>query len=58
MYGRLDRAVNHAPKFQTENNKTDNNSITSAIEDTDVYQEDDENYSSIVENNGSSIISD
>ena len=58
MYGRLDRAVNHAPKFQTENNKKDNNSITSAIEDTDVYQEDDENYLSIVENNGSSIISD
>ena len=58
MYGRLDRAVNHAPKFQTENNKTDNNSITSAIEDTDVYQEDDENYLSIVETNGSSIISD
>ncbi len=49
MYGRLDRAENHAPKFQTENNKTDNNSITSAIEDTDVYQEDDENYLSIVE---------
>ena len=58
MYGRLDRAENHAPKFQTENNKTDNNNVTSAIEDTDVYQEDDENYLSIVENNGSSIISD
>ena len=43
MYGRLDPAENHAPEFQTDNNKTDNYSITSAIEDTDVYQEDDEN---------------
>ena len=58
MYGRLDPAENHAPEFQTDNNKTDNYSITSAIEDTDVYQEDDENYLSIVETNGSSIISD
>jgi len=58
MYGRLDRAENHAPKFQTDNNKTDNNSITSAIEDTDVYPEDDENCLSIVEHHGSSIISD
>jgi hypothetical protein len=58
MYGRLDRAGNHAPKFQTDNNTTDNNGITSAIGDTDMYPEDDENYLSIVENNGSSIISD
>ena len=35
-----------------DNNTTDNNSITSAIGDTDMYPEDDENYLSIVENNG------
>ena len=55
MYGRLDSAGNHAPKFQTDNN-TDNYSITSAIEDTDMYQEDDETSLSMVANNGSSII--
>ena len=54
----LDRTQIQAPIFQTENNKTDNNSITSDIEVTNVHQDDDENYLSIAEINESSIISD
>ena len=54
----LDRTQIQAPIFQTENNKTDNNSITSDIEVTNVHQNDDENYLSIAEINESSIISD
>jgi hypothetical protein len=39
----LDRTENHTPIFQPENIKTDNNSITSDIEETNVYQENCEN---------------
>jgi hypothetical protein len=54
----LDRTENHTPIFQTENIKTDNNSITSDIEETNVYQENNENYLSTADINQSFIIED